>query len=291
MKSWIKKTITLALVGIMLTMALAGCGGGGNNASENGGFSVTFGKPTGLDQDMVNETLARWESLTDVPIEWAFLSGDGGSEALSLRFAAGDYPEVIMGNYLQTTDVSKYAANGILIPLDEYINETDTPNLYNFFQKYPRSAAANRLPDGHMYSLFQFEEFEPQYVENVFFINKVWLDKLGLEIPTTTDELKEVLRAFKTSDPNGNGEADEIGMTFQDGHGFSYPEVMLSCWGVAAKHGVFDSFCTVQNGVVKFAPMLDEWKEMIKYTTVICMRKVCWIWNALPTPAKYLVQN
>ena len=30
-----------------------------------------------------------------------------------------------------------------------------------------------------------------------------WLQKLGLEMPTTMDELVEVLRAFKNGDPNG----------------------------------------------------------------------------------------
>ena len=32
-------------------------------------------------------------------------------------------------------------------------------------------------------------------------------------MPTTTEELREVLKAFVTGDPNGNGEADEIGLT------------------------------------------------------------------------------
>ena len=43
---------------------------------------------------------------------------------------------------------------------------------------------------------------------------RTWLDKLGLEMPTTIDELNEVARAFVTQDPNGNGEADEIGYAF-----------------------------------------------------------------------------
>ena len=47
------------------------------------------------------------------------------------------------------------------------------------------------------------------------FINKTWLDNLGLEVPTTWDELKEVLIAFRDGDPNGNGDTtDEIPMTF-----------------------------------------------------------------------------
>ncbi len=43
--------------------------------------------------------------------------------------------------------------------------------------------------------------------------NYDWLEKLGLEEPQTTEELYEVLKAFKTQDPNGNGKADEIPLT------------------------------------------------------------------------------
>ena len=42
-------------------------------------------------------------------------------------------------------------------------------------------------------------------------IRKDWLDKLGLEVPTTTDELLEVCRAFTWGDPDGNGRDDTWG--------------------------------------------------------------------------------
>ena len=35
-------------------------------------------------------------------------------------------------------------------------------------------------------------------------------DNLGLEAPTTVDELYDVLVAFRDNDPNGNGQKDEI---------------------------------------------------------------------------------
>lgn len=31
-----------------------------------------------------------------------------------------------------------------------------------------------------------------------FMINKTWLDKLGLEVPKTWDDLRKVMEAFKT---------------------------------------------------------------------------------------------
>jgi len=41
-------------------------------------------------------------------------------------------------------------------------------------------------------------------------IRKDWLDKLGLPLPTTVDEWKNALKAFRENDMNGNGVKDEI---------------------------------------------------------------------------------
>ncbi len=64
--------------------------------------------------------------------------------------------------------------------------------------------------DGNIYSMTQYEPQAWNMTPYRLYINQTWLDKLGLNVPTTTDEYKEVLKAFATQDPNGNGQADEI---------------------------------------------------------------------------------
>jgi len=65
-------------------------------------------------------------------------------------------------------------------------------------------------PDGHIYAITQWSEcFHCSYPSKLW-MNTTWLDALGLEQPTTTEELRTVLRAFKDGDPNGNGAADEV---------------------------------------------------------------------------------
>ena len=68
---------------------------------------------------------------------------------------------------------------------------------------------ASVFPDGNLYTLPQIDGYRPKCV-NVMMINQTWLDKLGLEKPTTLGELKDVLIAFRDKDPNGNGKQDEI---------------------------------------------------------------------------------
>jgi hypothetical protein len=61
--------------------------------------------------------------------------------------------------------------------------------------------------DGNMYFVPNIPD---GFAQKGWFIRQDWLDKLGLQAPKTVDELRGVLTAFKTRDPNGNGQADEV---------------------------------------------------------------------------------
>lgn len=50
-------------------------------------------------------------------------------------------------------------------------------------------------------------------------IRQDWLDNLGLKAPTTTDELREVAKAFTTDDPDGNGKKNTFGLVAGGGSG------------------------------------------------------------------------
>lgn len=71
-------------------------------------------------------------------------------------------------------------------------------------------------PDGNIYALPQINEC--YHCDNALklWINKAWLDKLGLQLPTTTEEFYQVMKAFKEQDPNGNGKNDELPLTGSD---------------------------------------------------------------------------
>ena len=66
-------------------------------------------------------------------------------------------------------------------------------------------------PDGNIYSLPNIDgSLHVQYNMKLW-INTQWLDNLGLDMPTTTEEFYEVMKAFKEKDANGNGDPnDEI---------------------------------------------------------------------------------
>ncbi len=65
------------------------------------------------------------------------------------------------------------------------------------------------------------------------FIRKDWLEKLGLEMPTTWEDLYKVCHAFTYDDPDGNGVNDTYGLT---GDGMGTLRYFFSSTGVSNRY-------------------------------------------------------
>ena len=146
------------------------------------------------------------EAKTNIRIEWELVKDADWKTKMNLMFASGDWPDLIIRP--SVLDVEEYGvAQGILVPLDDYLEEY----MPNYSSRLNMNSANASIPasDGKTYFVGNLTAQNVNHDGN-HFINKTWLDKLGLEVPTTIDELTEVLRAFRDQDPNGNGEKDEI---------------------------------------------------------------------------------
>ncbi len=260
MKKVLKKSLVLLLALMLAVSCFVACDNNGGETTDEVRVFYSANLTT-KDKTEIQKHLDRMASLAEFPIKWEA----AGVDQLQLAFNSGDIPDTIITPTLSSINVVKYASNDLLVPLDEYINEKDTPNIYKMFQDYPTAKGLATLDDGHIYALPSVGDITPTFFESAFFINKAWLDKLGLQIPKTFDDLYEVLKAFKTGDPNGNGKADEIPVSFYNNAGYSYPEVLLSGYGISAKHGTWDQFLTVNDGKVDFAPVREEFKNLIKF--------------------------
>jgi putative aldouronate transport system substrate-binding protein len=200
------------------------------------------------------------EEMTNVHIEWNNIPGDGYQEKKNLMLASGDLPDAFYKAEFTDQDIVKYGQSGALIPLEELIEEY-APNIQKLFERRPEIKSMVTAPDGHIYSLPRAEEMGLSSVPNFHSINKTWLDKLGLEVPSTLEEYHEVLKAFKEKDPNGNGKQDEIPLSF-----------MYNFW--TGNFGdMFGSFNMpdnvdhriVRDGKVIFTAAQPEYKEAIEY--------------------------
>lgn len=117
-----------------------------------------------------------------------------------------------IGDIVQLPDLDEYEEYihaGDFICLDEYLDVM--PNLEKYLEDNPDIKASLTAEDGHIYYVPQTvitENYQPCIMYNM-----EWMDKLGLQIPTTLEQFVDVLKAFKNNDMNGNGAMDEIPMS------------------------------------------------------------------------------
>ena len=126
-------------------------------------------------------------------------------ESVSLLFADGDLPDLIVGMGLDASQIVKYGmVDEMLLDMKPYINEENAPSLLKVMKDYPAYEQAMTTPDGAIYSLGSWGENDPANKAGVFrmFYNwKVMGDAGITKCPTTLDEFLTMLRAIKAKFP------------------------------------------------------------------------------------------
>lgn len=153
------------------------------------------------------------EQTYGVDFEWETIPYDGAKENRQISLASGSYPDTyILTAYIDQfskAEELRYGKQGIFLPLNGLIDKY-APHIKAAFAQNASLRELNTAPDGNIYGLVSYSEcFHCSYPNKVW-LNAAWLKKLNLTMPKTTADFKRVLEAFKTRDPNGNGEADEI---------------------------------------------------------------------------------
>lgn len=209
--------------------------------------------------------LKRLEKETGVKIEWTNYQSDF-AEKRNLDISSGDLPDAIHNDGTSDVELMSWAKQGVIVPVEDLIKKY-MPNLQKVLDEKPEYKSMITAPDGHIYSFPWIEELGEgkesiHSVNDMAWINKAWLDKLGLKMPQTTDELVKVLEAFKTQDPNGNGKADEIPMSFINKPGNEDFKVLFGSFG----EGDNDDHLIVSNdNKVDFTADNDSYKEGVAF--------------------------
>lgn len=220
-----------------VAVSLAGCGGGGNTNQVEPGVANTNTDQTefniisgisalssGYDDNPVLNEMAKNAGIS---ITWETMS-DSLSEQVNIRIAGNDLPDAFNAVGFSNYDLTNYGQDGTFIDLTPYINEEYMPNLTKILEEHPDIRAAITMDDGCIYGLpageqmgtagvGKAEDYNIYTIPQYSMINKTWLDELGLEVPTTLDELHDVLVAFKENDmaaTYGNDAGQTIPMSF-----------------------------------------------------------------------------
>ena len=256
----IKKGAVYALALTMSASILAGCGGkgGASGAGASAGLEVDPATlafplaetatisgltnfPAGSESEPNNRTIfKRLEEKTNVHVEWKAIQSDQWGDKIQLEMSnIKTLPEFIFNAGFGDTDLLKYAKQGVIINVEDYIDKY-MPNLQKVFEQAPEYRAMCTDADGHIWALpwieqLGYEKTAIQSIGNMPFINKQWLDFLGLEVPTTVDDFEKTLIAFRDNAADlkkeFNIDGDIIPMSCIINDGDQDPAVLINGFG------------------------------------------------------------
>lgn len=265
------KRMLCLLLAVCMLLALAACGGDNNSSTtanpngSSGAQSTAESAGEAIDPETVNTgkydepvTLTSFfrtatvflnlfseeeqktcyytqqqEEATNIHIDYQWYSPNTAEDAVqktSIAIASGEIPDFMIVDRSQLALLAKTELiNKDLEPLWEAY-ASDTVKAWTTAEG-PDAWESLRY-DGKIIGLPNIGGSVDQ--AELLWIRKDWLDALNLEIPTTMEELYEVMKAFKDNDPDGNGQADTIGMTIH--------KDFMSGPGTGDVVGVFNSF-------------------------------------------------
>lgn len=213
------KTIAFLLTTVISLTVAMGCSNNitsknGQTGSKNLSISKELEKPIVITiakslyfgdsserQDLKEEWPIAMEREYGIKFNVVSPTRNNYSEKINLLVSLGELKGLV--NLFTPDDVLNYIADDLIEPLDDYLKD---------------NKVWNALPK-EMRDMYKFEGkvwgIPTGLTANTFTrsIRKDWLDKLGLKVPESADELYEVSRAFTFNDPDGNGKDDTVGIT------------------------------------------------------------------------------
>lgn len=197
----LKKTMAILSAAAIAAAGLAGCGGkNGGKAGERVTLRVEIFErgdvPAGAGS-ITDNALTKWIQTefgdkNNIDVEFVSVPRAQESQQLNVLMAAGEAPDLVV-SYVRNAFINFYEQGG-LTDLTEYVK--DAPNLQKFLGEdvlsYGRKGGVQYVIPSKRVIVGRTAQL----------IRQDWLDEVGMDAPTTTDELYEVLKAFKKNDPD-----------------------------------------------------------------------------------------
>ncbi len=221
-------------------------------------------------QDFDTNTYKLWlEEQTGLKIEMTWLSENDAEQLARIALLTGEnLPDAYIGfgssDLFNSISLQQFASNGTIIPLDQLIDKYGD-NLKSVWDELSEYSVKTLMAasDGHIYYMPGFSSSTITRYRQIMWINEGWLQNLNLPVPTTTKEFRDMLHAFATKDPNGNGLKDEIPLA-----GTEYyvgKQVYDYLFNAFIYNNEKNMRLLLEDGKIGFAPVRNEWRQALIY--------------------------
>lgn len=198
--------------------------------------------------------------LTGVDVDLVCISTNSNSEQFSLRVASNDLPNVITNvSMLWTGSYDSAIEDDVFIDLTDMV-ENYMPAYKECYDQLPDATKRELHTDeGNFPRLYSINNYPDGATEGAF-VRTDYLEKVGMEIPTTYDELDAVLRAFQSE----LGLSEPLMATAGIVH---TSNALCSGYGVSGSFSTFPMFADpyyLVDGKVKYGIIEEGYKEYME---------------------------
>ena len=270
-----KKVISLLLVFMMILGIATGCGTSEKVVNGNG-ETLTVGIPqnanvTSYDDNAFTKYI---EDALNIKLEFVYFAGSSSeyTQQLSLMAAGNEkFPDVIWGfTGMSHYTMNEFGEDGYFMDLTELMKDAKNyqaalAKLEKSEQKFITEKSVN-TKNGEIYGMPYYGVMAIDNLQQLMYINQTWLDAVGMTAPTTTEELYNVLNAFKTQDPNNNGINDEIPLLAKANNDRDITSYIINAF---LYYDVYTPI-NITDGKVWDPVSSDEYRQALIYANKLC---------------------
>ncbi|HHW70967.1 MAG TPA: sugar ABC transporter substrate-binding protein [Clostridiales bacterium] len=263
-----KKVLSLLLVAIFSFSFLTACGGESNGEdstkqeeNSEGGSEIAI--DSGAGEGKVKIQTVQWNAIPEGELDYneAFMDANPNIEVDTLIVPEDEYSTKINSMVMAGTapdvmlvwecDISKLITNGMVDPLDKYIDETDE---FSTDDLIPAVSKLSKMTDG-TYGLPWC------YAAEILYYNKDMFDEAGVDYPTNEWTWKDFEEAAKSLTIVEDGKTVQWGCD-----AFTIPGIWFSTIGAAGDDIFIDGRLQLGEGAKKAL----EWQYDLTNTYKVC---------------------
>lgn len=222
----LKGTVAAA---VLVLSTLAACGGDDEKADKADLDTVTVmlpllgsGAAGGQAPSPDGEVHKAVEKLVGKKLEITWVPNSNYQERTNVTLASDNLPEVMVVQGKIPAFVQSAQAGA-------FWDLTDKLSKYKNLTAENKQILLNSSINGKNYGVFRGRD----PMRAAVIVRKDWLDKVGLPMPETVDDLYKTALAFTRNDPDGNGKADTYGLIvpkWPGGYGTASPYDVIETW-------------------------------------------------------------
>ena len=209
-----------------------------------------------------NIQFEEYEKRLGIKLDATVYNQEQWDSKFTLMLAADEMPDMVVNAGMNQQGVIEKGQEGYFLDFSEYLDIM--PNLSKLMEEYPNYANTIICPDGGIYSFPVLNIRSESALIKPIYMNKTWLDNLGLKEPETLDEFYDVMLAIVEGDADLDGDTkDEVAFGWTPAW-YTCELPILWAHGIYGNNAVYNLITTDSNEVV-LGDTTDNYKDFLKY--------------------------